>query len=122
MEVDGEHVRGVEELLEEREVRTTPVLSHELFGEIGYEAVERLAGVLAVGDASSSLLVVAYLPGLGDDAFRGVPLAEQVRDQTVPEVVGAHVVGQLYRVRIHPLESSPLFPECGYSTFGSDVG
>ena len=85
--------------------------------------MERLAGVLAVGDASGSLLVVAYLPGLGDDAFRGVPLAEQVGDQTVPEVVGAHVVGQLYPVRVHsPRVTLSLFPECGYSTFGSDVG
>ena len=40
MEVDGEHVRGVEELLERGEDH--PVLSHELFGK--FTRPERLAG------------------------------------------------------------------------------
>src|SRR5215203_3233322 len=106
VEVDGEHVRGVEELLEEREVRAAPVLPDELLGELGDEVVERLSGVLAVGNSSRSVPVVAYLPGLGNDAVWCVPLAEELGDQTLPEVVGAHVVGHLYRVRVHPSSST----------------
>src|SRR5215208_414548 len=58
VEVDGEHVRGVEDLLEEREVRAAPALPDELLGEPGDEVVERLSGVLAVGDSSRSVPVV----------------------------------------------------------------
>src|SRR5918999_1437522 len=57
VEVYGEHVRGVEELLEEREVRATPALAYEVIREGGDEVVERLPSVLPVGHLPAGLLV-----------------------------------------------------------------
>src|SRR5918997_1680886 len=108
VEVDGEHVRGVEELLEEREVRAAPSRSDQFLGELDDEVVERASGVLAVRYLTRGLLVIAYLPGLGDDAVRGVPLAQHLWDQALPEVVGAHVVGWLYRVGVHTALAAAL--------------
>src|ERR687898_695050 len=108
VEVDGEHVRGVEELLKQREVRAAPALPYERLRELGDEVVERLSGVLAVGHPPGRILVVAYLPGLGDDAFGCILLAEEVGDQALPEVVGAYVVGQLYRVGFHLLPGTGM--------------
>ena len=98
VEVDGGHVRGVEELEQDREVRTTPIPSHELVRELLHEVVERASGVLAVGDLSRGLPVVADLPSLGHDALERVPLAEHLGDQALSEVVGANVVAQLDRI------------------------
>jgi hypothetical protein len=98
VEVDGEHVRGVEELEQDREARTTPIPSHELVRELLHEVVERASGVLAVGDLSRALPVVADLPSLGHDALGRVPLAEHLGDQALSEVVGANVVAQLDRI------------------------
>src|SRR5829696_1892516 len=126
VEVDGEHVRGVEELEQDREVRTTPIPSHQLVRELLHEVVERASGVLAVGDLSRGLPVVADLPSLGHDALGRVPLAEHLGDQALPEVVGANVVGQLDRIGLHrssvPLPGITLFtsrPRWGYSTPGA---
>src|SRR5918995_271795 len=63
---------------------------------------------LAVGHPPGRILVVAYLPGLGDDAFGCILLAEEVGDQALPEVVGAYVVGQLYRVGFHLLPGTGM--------------
>src|SRR5919202_1366679 len=98
VEVDGEHVRGVEELLEEREVRAAPPHADQLLGELGDEIVDRPPGVLSIGHPACGLPVVAYLPGLGHDAVGRVPLAEKLGDEAFPEVIGAYVVGGLYRV------------------------
>jgi hypothetical protein len=75
VEVDGEHVRGVEKLLQEREVRAAPALADQFLGKLGDEVVERTSGVLTVGHPRCRLPVVADLPGLGHDALGGVFLA-----------------------------------------------
>ena len=101
VEVDREHVRGVEELEEEREVRAAPALADEFVRELVGEVVQDSPLVGAVRDRSGRVLVVAHLPGLGDYALRDVAFAEVLGDQALPEVVGADVVGELYRVRLH---------------------
>jgi hypothetical protein len=101
VEVHREHVRGVEELLEEREVWAAPAFADELVGVLQGEIVEGTASVGAVGHGAPRLAVVAYLPGFGDGAPGGILLAEAFGDQTPPEGVGTDVVGELYRVRLH---------------------
>src|SRR5215210_368830 len=107
VEVDGEHVRGVQELEQDREVRPAPAFADQLVRELLHEVVQRAAGVGAVLYRACRLAVVADLPDLGHDALRRVLLAEKLGDQALPEVVVAHVVAQLYRVRVHPLSPNP---------------
>ena len=86
------------------------------------ELVERAPRIGTVGDRPRRLPVVADLPGLSHHAFWGVPLAEQLGDQTVPEVIIAYVVTQLDRVGIHGPSPYPLAYEQGYSTFVGSLG
>jgi hypothetical protein len=112
VQVYGEHVRGVDELLQQREVRPAPASPHQLIRELDDEVVERLAGVFAVGDPGRGLPVVADLPSLGHHALGRAPLTEHLGDQTPPEGVGADVVGGLYRIGVHllPIASTVLPP------------
>jgi hypothetical protein len=92
MKMDGQPVGGVEEFDQERKMRPAPALPHQLIRELLDEIVERASRVGTVDDRSRRLSVVADLPGLGHHAFWCVPLAEHLGDQTLPEVIIAHVV------------------------------
>jgi hypothetical protein len=76
VEVDGEHVGGVEELEQDREVRPAPAFPDKLVRELFHEFVEDPSGVGAVRDAAGRVAVVADLPRLGDDATGDALLAE----------------------------------------------
>src|SRR5215212_686137 len=108
VQVDGQHVGGVEELDQEREVRPAPALTDQLIRELLDELVERAPLVGTVGDRTYRLAVVADLPGLRHHAVWRVLLAEHLGDQTLPEVVIAHVVTQLDRVGVHGPSPYPL--------------
>ena len=68
VQVNGEHVRGVEELLQKREVWAAPAFADQLVRELFYQVVEFASGVLAVSYRSAGFAVVADFPGLGHDA------------------------------------------------------
>src|ERR671921_601029 len=114
VQVDWQHVGGVEEFDQEREMRPTPALPHQLIRELLDEIVERAPRIGTVDDCPRRLPVVAYLPGLSHNAFWRVPLAEHLGYQTLPEVIIAHVVTQLDRVGVH--FPSPLASNQRYST------
>src|SRR5215218_2383318 len=87
-----------------------PALSDELVGELLDELVERASRVGTVGDRPRRLPVVADLPGLRHHAVGRATLAEHLGDQTLSEIVIAHVVTQLDRVGVHdPISLSPRF-------------
>ena len=103
-------------------MRPTPALPHQLIRELFDQLVERASRVGTIGDRPRRLPVVAYLPGLGHHALWRVALAEHLGDQTLPEVVVAHVVTRLDRVGIHGPSPYPLAYEQGYSTFVGSLG
>src|SRR5215207_9952487 len=72
------------------------------------------ASVLPWGSPCFSLAVVADLPALSHHSFWRVRLAEHLGDQTLPEVIVAHLVTQFDRVGVHA--PSPLTSKQGYST------
>src|SRR5918998_609355 len=116
MEVDGEHVGGVEELQQDREVRPAPALPDELVRELLDEVVEGTARVGAVRHGAGRVAVVADLPRLGDDAVGDALLAESLGYQALAEGVPAHVESELYRVGLHGPSPVSSFPCRGHST------
>src|SRR5215210_491424 len=116
VQVDGQHVGGVEELDQEREVRPTPALPNQLIGERLDELVERAPRVGTVEDRPCRLTVVTDLPGLRHRAVGRVLLAEHLGDQTLPEVIIAHVVTRLDRVGVHGPAPYPITSKQVYST------
>jgi hypothetical protein len=61
----------------------------------------RPSGVGTIGHGGARLAVVAYLPRLGHDTLGDFLLAQHLGDQTLPEIVGAHVGCQLYGISLH---------------------
>ncbi len=101
VEMDRQGVGGVEELVEDREMRAVPALADQLVGVFHHHIVEETPGEGAGGHGCPRVAVVAHLPGLGDDALWDAALTEALGDKSLAEGVGADVEGELEGGPLH---------------------